>query len=91
MHDAEAMRLGERAARVGDDREREVLGKPRLPAQRGGDAAAEDELEHEIVQAAVLVEIDVVRDVRAADLREHARLFAKSAQLLGVGGDLRLE
>src|SRR5439155_27293151 len=30
-------------------------------------------------------------DVRAADLREHARFLAKPAQQLGVGGDLGLE
>ena len=36
------------------------------------------------MEPAVLVEIDEVRDVRAADLREHARFLAKPAQQLGV-------
>ena len=89
VDDAEPVRLGERAARIGDDAEREPLGKLAEPrAARARDAAAGDELEHEVVQPAILVEVDEVRDERAADLREHARFLAEPAQQLGVVGDL---
>src|SRR5580704_19426961 len=68
MDDPEAMRLGERAARIGDDAERESLVQLADLAQRRTDGAAGDELEHEIVQPAIFVEVERVRDVRAADL-----------------------
>ena len=52
MDDAEPVRLGERAAGVGDDAEREALGQLAQLPQRGRDAAARDQLEHEVVQPA---------------------------------------
>ena len=91
VDDAEPVRLGQRAATVGDDAEREPLGQLAEPLERAVHAAARDQLEHEVVDAAVLVEVDVVRDVRAADLREHARLLAEAIQQALVGGDLGLE
>ena len=50
MHDAEPVRLDERAAGIRDDGERERLGQPAEPTyERAATLPPGDQLEHEIV------------------------------------------
>ena len=93
MDDAEPVRLRERTTRIRDESERANRSGSFVSLRSAAATRCRPRRARapQIVQPAILVEVDVVRDVRAADLGEHARFLAEPPQQLRIGRDLGLE